>query len=56
MLFVSGRTGFEIFELAEEALDEVRIAIEERAESRDAFPVRHGLDVGLCSAFGEALA
>ena len=39
-----------MFEFVEEALDEVPIAVEERAESWDALAVRHGFDAGPCSA------
>src|SRR3546814_7305798 len=45
-----------MLEFAEETLDEVAIAVEERAERRDALAVRHGLDAGPCAAFGQGRA
>ena len=40
---VSGCDGAEVFELIEEAFDEIAIAVKERAERRDALAVRHRL-------------
>src|SRR3546814_19306419 len=45
-----------MLEFAEETLDEVAIAVEERAERRDALAVRHGLDAGPSPAFGQGRA
>ena len=45
VLFVARGDGPEVFELAEEALDEVAISVEEAAEGRDVLTVRHRLDV-----------
>lgn len=39
-----------MFEFAEEAFDEVAIAIEERTEGRDTFSVGHWLDACPCAA------
>lgn len=46
VLFVARGDGPEVFELAEEALDEVAISVEEAAEGRDVPAVWHRLDVG----------
>jgi len=40
---VSGCDGAEVFELVEEALDEIAITVKERAERRDALAVRDRL-------------
>src|SRR5512139_2815199 len=45
-----------MLEFAEEAFDEVAIAVEERTERRDTLTVRHRFDAGPCAAFGEARA
>ncbi|MGH6613330.1 aldehyde dehydrogenase family protein [Sphingomonas sp.] len=39
-----------MFELVEEALDEVAISVEGRAERGDAFAIEHGFDAGPCPA------
>ena len=39
-----------MLEFVEEALDEIAVAVEERAELWDAFAVRHWLDAGPCAA------
>ena len=49
-------TRSEVFELVEEALDEVAVAVEEGAEGRDVLAVWHRLDVGPGAACGEGLA
>ena len=46
VLFEASCDGPEVFELVEEAFDEVAIAVKPRTESRDVHPVRHRLDVG----------
>ncbi len=46
MLFEAGRDGSEVFDLAEEPLDEVAVSIEEWTEPRNVHPVRHRFDVG----------
>jgi hypothetical protein len=46
----------EMFELVEEALDEIAQAIEVGAENRDIDAPRHRLDVGPCAAVGQGLA
>jgi hypothetical protein len=45
-----------VFDFVEEALDEISVAIEVRAESRDVLAVRPRLDVRPCSSLIEALA
>ena len=45
-----------MLEFAEEAFDEIAIAIEERAEGRDAFAARHRFDAGPGTAIGEGRA
>ena len=46
VLFEAGGDGSEVFDLIEKPLDEVAVAIKERAERRGIHPVRHRLDVG----------
>jgi len=46
VFFETGRNRSEMFEFAEEALDEVTIAVEEGAEGGDVDPSRHRSDVG----------
>src|SRR5579863_5719515 len=48
--------GSEMLELVEEPLDEVAIAIEERAEGWDVDAPRHWFDVGPSPALGQAVA
>ena len=45
-----------MLDLVEEPLDEVAIAVEEGAESRDVDASRHGFDVGPGAALRQALA
>jgi hypothetical protein len=45
-----------LLEFAEEPLDQVALAIEPFVEPWHIDPVRHGFDIGLGVAFGEALA
>src|SRR5450631_358108 len=52
VLFEAGGDGTEVLEFAEEAFDEVAVAIEEGAERRAAFAAGHRLDVGPCAARG----
>ena len=54
MFLEAGSDGSEVLQLVEEALGEVAIAVEERAEGRDPNAPGHGLDVGPGAAFGEA--
>src|ERR1700730_12594842 len=43
-----------MFDFVEEALDQVSVSVEVRAEDRYIFAVRNGFDVGPCAAFVEA--
>jgi len=45
-----------MLEFVEEAFDEIAIAVEERAEGRDAFSVWHGFDAGPCAACRQSSA
>jgi len=56
VFFEAGRDCSEMFELVEEALDEVAEAIEVRAESGDVHALGYRLDVGPGSAIGQPLA
>ena len=53
---ISGSDGPEVFEFVEEALDEIAMAVEQRAEGRGVQPVRHRLDVGPSAARREGVA
>ena len=56
MLFEAGGDGPKVLEFIEEALDEVAVAVEERAECRLVDPAGERLDVGPGTAAGEAVA
>src|SRR5262249_20523716 len=56
MLFEPRCDGAEMLEFAEEALDQIAIAVEEGAEGRDPHATSHGLDVGPCTVAGDVLA
>lgn len=56
MLFEACCDGSEVLDFAEKAFDEVAVAIEELAEGRDVFPVRHWLHVCPGAAFRERAA
>jgi len=44
-----------VFDIIEEALEDVSVSIEEGAEDRHVLAVRQGLDIGLCAPFIAAL-
>ena len=46
MLFVTSGDGAEVFELAEEPLDDIPITVEEAAEGGHVRPCRHWFDAG----------
>lgn len=56
VLFISGGDGSVVFDLVEEALDVVPVAIQEGAESRHVDTVGHRFDVGPGAPLGEAEA
>ena len=56
MLFEARRDGPEVLEFVEEALDEVSLLVEERAEEGDVDPVRHRLDVRPSTLLVDGLA
>src|SRR5579862_1861584 len=53
VFFEARSDGSEMFDLVEEALDEVAISVEEGAKSRDIDPSRHWFDVGPGAALGQ---
>ena len=55
-LVIAGGDCAEVFELAEEPLDLIALAIQHRIEGREAFSRRHEPDVGDDPACGEAVA
>lgn len=54
VFFEARGDGPEMLELVEEPLDEVAVAIEERAEGRDVDAPRHGFDVGPSATLRQA--
>src|SRR6516225_11558808 len=56
VLFEARGNGSEVFELVEEALDEVSETIEEMTEGWKVDPPRQGFDVGPSATFSRALA
>lgn len=56
VFFVTGGDGSEVFELVEEALDEVAVSVEEPAERWWSEPAGHGFHIGPGTACRERLA
>src|SRR6476660_215638 len=53
VLFEAGRHSAKVFDLVEEPLNEIAVAIEEAAERGDVLAVWHWLDVGPSAALGQ---
>ena len=49
VFFEARYDGAEVFDLAEEAFDEIALSVEEVAEVGDVFPVRFRLDAAPCA-------
>src|SRR5277367_7052342 len=56
LFFEARRDGSEVFELVEEALDQISKAVEVGTERGDVDPTRRGFDVPPCALRGEACA